>query len=89
MSNQQSATPRQDYLRVTRDFATALQTHIREFEDHPDLFDRDLLQAAYRTQASMVQQHFAVLSILYDREFPNIPEVVEEPAAPASSLILP
>jgi hypothetical protein len=37
----------------------------------------------------MVQQHFAVLSILYDREFPNIPEVVEEPAAPASSLILP
>jgi hypothetical protein len=39
MTNQPSATPRQDYLRVTRDFVTALQTHIREFEDHPSYYN--------------------------------------------------
>jgi hypothetical protein len=87
MTDQPSSTPRQDYLRITRDFITTLQTHVREFEDHPELFNRDLLNAAYRTQASMVQQHFSVMSILYDREFPAVPvEPVEE--TPASKLIL-
>ena len=88
MITQQSATPRQDYLKVARDFVTALQTHIREFEDHPDIFNKELLHAAYKTQASIVQQHFTVLSILYDREFQVVQET-EEQVAQESSIILP
>ena len=67
-----SDTPVQDYLKISKDFITALQTCQRQVEDHPDLiFDRGVLEAAYRTQATIIQQHFTVLGILFDKEFPK------------------
>jgi hypothetical protein len=84
-------TPKQDYLKITRDFITGLQTHLRQFEDQPDLLDekigREILQAAYRTQSSMIQQHFSVISILYDREFVNKATSTIDPTKKSSVII--
>lgn len=66
-----SLSPLKDYMTVTRDFATAVQSHIRQIEDHPLLFERNLLDEAYKVQATMIKQHFAVLSALYEQEFTN------------------
>lgn len=74
-----STTPVQDYLTVSRDFITALQSCVRLAEDNPDIiFDKSILQEAFKHQSSIIQQHFAVLSILYDREFTKpVTEVTE------------
>lgn len=79
-----SATPRLDYLRITRDFVTGLQTLTRQFEDHPNIFDREFLEEAYKVQAEMIQQHFVALSLMYDREFMQ----PKEEKTPTSSIIL-
>lgn len=79
-----SQTPRQDYLQVTRNFIIAMQSHIREFEDHPDILSKGLLADAYKAQAALVHQHFAYLSAMYDKEF--MPPKDPEPTA--SSLII-
>lgn len=71
-----SQTPRQDYLQVTRNFIIAMQSHIREFEDHPDILSKGLLADAYKAQAALVQQHFTYLSIMYDKEF--MPPIEED-----------
>lgn len=89
MAEPKSKTPRQDYLNITREFITALQTHVRLFEDHEQIFDREVLESAYRTQAAMVQQHFSVISVLYDREFvANEPDPTVEPIKESSIILL-
>ena len=81
-----STTPRQDYLILTRNIITALQSHVRSFEDHPDILSRGLLQDAYKAQAALVQQHFAYLSAMYDKEFTI---VVDTPKQQKSQIIIP
>ena len=83
-----TSTPRQDYLQLTRTIITALQSHVREFEDHHDILSRGLLNDAYKAQAALIQQHFAYLSAMYDKEFPVLPEEPVLENTPASSIIL-
>lgn len=66
-----SDTPRSDYLRITRDFITALQSLNRMFEDNEDIFNPAVLEEAYKVQSAMLRQHFAVLSAMYEQTFPQ------------------
>lgn len=66
-----SNSPVNDYKLVSKDFIEALKTVQIAVENDPDIiFDRDRLQMAYQTQATIIRQHFAVLSAMYNQEFP-------------------
>ena len=68
-----STSPVNDYLKISRDFITALQSLNRQVEDNPEiLFDKAILEEAYKVQSAILRQHFAVLSAMYEIAFPQI-----------------
>ena len=68
-----SSSPVNDYKLVSKDFIDALKSIQNAVDSDPDMiFDRERLKVAYQTQATIIRQHFAVLSAMYDAEFPPV-----------------